>query len=936
MTRVKIDTTDSSKRTRRAHPATSASARVPRDSAPFGDSPLDEVESVAQIGSYSTDLVAGRWVSSNGLDAIFGIGALFERSVDGWVSLVHPADRDMMVAYLTDEVLGQGRPFDKQYRILRADTGEERWVHGRGALEFDRSGRPVRMLGTIADITDQKRTQEAVVASELRYAAIFEGAQEAILITELESKRFRWVNPAAAALLGYARDELLEMTVDQIHPAEEMPAVRKHFEAILAGQGTTTRVIRCLHRDGTVLLANIDGSSFVIDGVRYVVGFFTDVTELRRLEIQDRKLAQAMDQTADAILITSPAGEIEYVNPALRELTGHLSDESIGGNAMAFRSLLSAAATEDARRAISTGESWSGDAIISRPDGTQRVAEASMAPVFNADGTMTGLVNILRDVTDERALSGERQRLVAAVEQTSDSVIITDLAGTIEYVNPAFELASGYRSDEVIGQNPRILKSGQQSTAFYRAMFRRLTRGQTWAGTLLNRHRDGSPYEEEATISPIRDGNRAITGYVAVKRDVTALRAAESRLSTEFRERAAVAAALAQLQPAGSAAETAAAICEGLLSLPGIDVATIVTFPQPGVAVPLAVVGRTDLPIVAGQPVPDARAKYLYERAQQGPWAEAWKPRPQDGPFGEAMAASGIRAIAYAPIRNGYGLLGFVSVMTCEVEYAQHLIDHLPAVGEFAATASALLSGPLERGLRDDVLRKRVQRALAAGGLSPVFQPIVTLDSGTVIGHEALTRFADGTPPNRLIAEAHSVGLGHELEVACVVAALEAADALPRDAWLSLNVSPSVILDSSELPLILAGKARRIVLEVTEHVEIDAYAALREAVSRLGPTVSLAVDDAGAGFASLRHIVELSPRYLKVDISLVREVDTDLVRQAMIAGLQHFAARAGCEVIAEGIETPAELEALRELGIRFGQGYLLGRPAPVSRGTDGS
>ena len=188
---------------------------------------------------------------------------------------------------------------------------------------------------------------------------------------------------------------------------------------------------------------------------------------------------------------------------------------------------------------------------------------------------------------------------------------------------------------------------------------------------------------------------------MAVKRDVTALRAAESRLAAQFRERAAVAAALAQLQPAGSATETAVAICDGLLSLPGIDVATIVTFPDPNVAVPLAVVGRTDLPMVVDRPLPDPRARYLYQRADQGPWAEAWKPRPEDGPFGEAMAASGIRAVAYAPIRNGHGLLGFVSAMTCDDEYARHLIDHLPAVGEFAATASALLSGPLERDHRD-------------------------------------------------------------------------------------------------------------------------------------------------------------------------------------------------------------------------------------------
>jgi PAS domain S-box-containing protein len=488
---------------------------------------------------------------------------------------------------------------------------------------------------------------------------------------------------------------------------------------------------------------------------------------------------------------------------------------------------------------------------------------------------------------------------------------------------------SGYRRDEAVGQNPRILKSGRQSAAFYRGLWRRLTRGQSWTGTLINRRKDGSLYEEDATISPIRGPGGETTGYVAVQRDVTALRAAESGLAREFRERAEVAAALARLRPAGSAEATAADICTALLGLPGIDAAMIVNFLDPQRAVPLAVSGPDGLPMARGRPLPVARARYLYERAGQGPWAEAWQPRPADGVYGQMMAELGIRAVAYAPIRNGDGLLGVVAVGTRDEAYVRHLIDHLPAVGEFAATARALLSGQLERGHRDELVRERVGRALAEGGLRPVFQPIVALTSGEPVGYEALTRFADGTPPDRMIAEAHSVGLGLELELACLAAALDASESLAANCWLSLNASPDVILHSSELAGLLRDRSRRFVIEITEHVGIDDYAAVRRAVAGFGPTVRLAVDDAGAGFASLRHVVELRPQFLKLDISLVRHVDRDLTRQAMIAGLRHFAGRIGCEVIAEGIEERAELEMLLELDVSLGQGYLLGRPEPA-------
>jgi EAL domain-containing protein (putative c-di-GMP-specific phosphodiesterase class I) len=253
-------------------------------------------------------------------------------------------------------------------------------------------------------------------------------------------------------------------------------------------------------------------------------------------------------------------------------------------------------------------------------------------------------------------------------------------------------------------------------------------------------------------------------------------------------------------------------------------------------------------------------------------------------------------------------------------------------VSEFAATASALLSRDLERGRREEAIRTQITRILATRSFWPVFQPAFELASGRPVGYEALTRFRDG-PPDRLISEAHAVGLGRRLEVACAAAALEASSALPSDAWLSLNVSPDVILQSRRFGRLVRAADRRIVIEITEHDEIADYRAIRRAVERLGPGVSLAVDDAGAGFASLRHVVELRPSFLKLDVSLVRGVDHDATRQAMVAGLRHFASRGGCEVIAEGIEQQAELAMLRELGVPLGQGYLLGRPAPAPGAT---
>jgi EAL domain-containing protein (putative c-di-GMP-specific phosphodiesterase class I) len=146
---------------------------------------------------------------------------------------------------------------------------------------------------------------------------------------------------------------------------------------------------------------------------------------------------------------------------------------------------------------------------------------------------------------------------------------------------------------------------------------------------------------------------------------------------------------------------------------------------------------------------------------------------------------------------------------------------------------------------------------------------------------------------------------------------------------LSLNVSADALQHDPALRDLLAEKGRTIIVELTEHERIDDYEAVRAALASLGPSVRLAIDDAGSGFASLRHIFALKPSYVKLDIEWVRHIDEDPIRRALVSGLVHFAAETGCELIAEGVETEAELEALRDLGVRLGQGYLLGRPAAL-------
>jgi EAL domain-containing protein (putative c-di-GMP-specific phosphodiesterase class I) len=240
-----------------------------------------------------------------------------------------------------------------------------------------------------------------------------------------------------------------------------------------------------------------------------------------------------------------------------------------------------------------------------------------------------------------------------------------------------------------------------------------------------------------------------------------------------------------------------------------------------------------------------------------------------------------------------------------------------------------------QRELQD---RCELQEVLLTDQLSTVFQPIVELRRRSVLGYEALSRGPAGSVyqmPLRLFELAAEADLVFELDRKCRRRALASASALPRGAKLFVNVFPSAMYDPDFQGAALVALAEahglspdRVVLEITEKAAIENYAVFVEALVELKRHgFSIAVDDVGAGYSGLEKIAHLNPRYLKFDRELVRNIDSSYIRREMTRALKAFADRIGSTIIAEGIEREGELQTLLELGIEYGQGFLLGRPA---------
>ena len=304
-----------------------------------------------------------------------------------------------------------------------------------------------------------------------------------------------------------------------------------------------------------------------------------------------------------------------------------------------------------------------------------------------------------------------------------------------------------------------------------------------------------------------------------------------------------------------------------------------------------------------------------------------------------ALSAFGDRATIMEMLRAG--AVGYVlkgSPGEDILEAIRHAAEGRTGLSpEVSAEVVHELAGHLEREAEAEERRRTlldtVQRVLAHADLLRMeFQPILDLGSMRTVGTEALARFGlePRRPPDVWFADAEEVGLRTELELAAIRRAIEAASRLPSSLYLSVNASPTTVTDDGFPPTLALAGGRPIVVEITEHAAIEDYDAVAQGLRQIRQRGGrLAVDDAGAGFASLRHILRLSPDVIKLDRSVTSELDRTVAARAMARALIEFGHGTGATMVAEGIERPEEIEALRALDIRFGQGYFLGKPMPL-------
>jgi PAS domain S-box-containing protein len=464
---------------------------------------------------------------------IIALNQAFE-AVTGWsrtewigksvLGFVHPEDLPLASGLIRRVFRGEAVPtFELRFR---SKSGE--YLIGECTIAAQtENGRVVAASGMVRDVTARKHAEEALRQAESDYRSIFENALDGMFRSTPDG-RFVLVNPALVQMLGYdSPEELIESVGSSGHHFYADPQRREEYGRLMNELGVVERFENQVRRkDGRFIYISENGRAVRgSDGeLLYYEGTIKDITERRgaveALRQSEEKYRELVENINDIVYTSDDRGTITYVSPVVELITGYRPSEMTG------RSMVEFVHPEDLPPFMeSFNETIAGtleplEYRIVAKSGDVRWVRSSSRQVFDG-GRVVGLRGVIADITERKRVEAHLELLATAVEQAGESILITGTDGTIQYVNPAFEQTTGYSQTEIVGQTPHILNSGRHDPAFYRELWDTIVRGDVWTGRFINRKKDGTLFEEEATISPVRDTCDRIVNFVAVKRDVT-------------------------------------------------------------------------------------------------------------------------------------------------------------------------------------------------------------------------------------------------------------------------------------------------------------------------------------------------------------------------------------------------------------------------------
>ncbi len=487
-----------------------------------------ESQRAAFMGSYRFDLQTNHWTSSEVLEQIFGIDREYDRNFQGWLDLAHPEDLEMMSKYFTEEVVGKGLPFNKEYRIIRKSDGEVRWVLGLGKLSTDANGNIQSMTGTIQDITDRIQAREALNENENKYRELFEANTDSIaifLISPEGQPQFIDCNENNARLLGYSNEEIYHISPDQIEirvsEEEQMFRIKE-----LRDKGFVDFETKLIHKSGRLIDVEIKAKVIKFKNQLAVMNISRDITNRKQQEEslkQSNELNNSLLQAIPfGIDIVDESGNILFMSDNLRK---NIGKDTVGHKCWElYCDDREQCEKCPLKRGIKIGETrfYEAEGILGGK--TFHISHTGM--MFHGQLAMR---EIFQDITDKKEVEKKVKLLAYSLESIGECVSITDNDDKIIYVNKSFVHTYGYSYEELMGMHTSGLRSPDLAFEHVRDILPITIEGG-WCGEIMNRKKDGSLFPISLSTSIIKDEYDNPIALIGVARDITEHRRARAEL----------------------------------------------------------------------------------------------------------------------------------------------------------------------------------------------------------------------------------------------------------------------------------------------------------------------------------------------------------------------------------------------------------------------
>jgi diguanylate cyclase (GGDEF)-like protein/PAS domain S-box-containing protein len=647
-------------------------------------------------------------------------------------------------------------------------------------------------------------------------------------------------------------------------------------------------------------------------------------------------------QSTEGITVADLEGNYTYVNPAFCDMIGYSEQELLKMTVFDVKAPEQDHSSFEKSKNPEKGHSI--QVLLQRKDGTTFISEV-LGKIIEISGK-TLVLGTIRDITEKVKNEEQILTLSLALEQSPVSVVITDTEANIEYVNRAFEQVTGYSSEEVLGRNPRILKSGVTSENLYRDLWKTISSGEIWEGELQNRRKDGEIFWEYAHFSPVMDVSGTIRHYLAVKEDITQRKLQAEQIIhqahfdalTDLPNRFLSLDRLTQLLNEAKRNDEKVAVL--FLDLDDFKKVNDTLGHETGDNLLIESAHRLRSVVRSGDTVGRLGGDEFIVLL---------------GGLAEASAAQPIVENLLDRFRGAFRIDGRELMLTVSIgisvypndgDNASELLRNADSAmyhsKELGRNTYSYFTNAMNEGvLRRLALEEQMHGALERGEFSILYQPQFDISSNRIMGAEALVRWTNpalgSVLPTEFIPIAEQNGLIVPLGDYVLKNALSTTSQWQKDHApefrIAVNLSPRQfrspeLVNKIKQSLEHTGIApRHLELEITEGVLLSSHTYIDEALEKLNQLgVSLSMDDFGTGYSSLSYLRNYPFDVLKIDRSFISDIRENPADRELINAAISMAHSLNLKVVAEGVETKEQLDSLKELGCDYAQGYLFSKP----------